>query len=138
MNRTERFIPDIPAPYRAYHRAWAAVIFPLLEMGETPMKINVRWSDILRGKSARTTECMVALALKRELGVEYASVGGKEGSILAEGGLVRLYLPQEVRTRIKFWDRFHLVLPFSFELATTGFLSGRTLEPALVPVTRRM
>ena len=39
------------------------------------MKINVRWSDLRNGRSARTTECMVALALKRELGVDYASVG---------------------------------------------------------------
>ena len=96
------------------------------------MKINVRWSDIRDGSTARTTECMVALALKRELGVDYASVGAEGGTILADGELVQLYLPQAVRAKIRFWDRFHLVLPFSFELTTTGFLSGRSLQaPAL-------
>ena len=88
------------------------------------MKINVRWSDIRNGRSARTTECMVALALKRELGVDYASVGYEGGSALADGKLLRLYLPLAVQNRIKFWDRFHFVLPFSFELTTSGFLTG--------------
>ncbi len=92
------------------------------------MKINVRWSDIRNGRSARTTECMVALALKRELGVDYASVGYERGSILADGKLLGLYLPLAVRNRIKFWDRFHFVLPFSFELTTSGFLTATDLQ----------
>ena len=92
------------------------------------MKINIRWSDIRNGRSARTTECMVALALKRELGVDYASVGYDGGSVLANGKLLRLYLPLAVRNRIKFWDRFHFVLPFSFDLATSGFLTGTDLQ----------
>lgn len=92
------------------------------------MKINVRWSDIRNGRAARTTECMVALALKRELGVEYASVGYEGGSVVAGGELVSLYLPLAVRAKIKFWDRFHFVLPFSFELSTSGFLIGTGLH----------
>ena len=92
------------------------------------MKINVRWSDIRNGRSARTTECMVALALKRELGVDYASVGYAGASVLVDGKLLGLYLPLAVCNRIKFWDRFHLVLPFSFELTTSGFLSGAELQ----------
>lgn len=102
------------------------------------MKINVTWLDIRNGRSARTTECMVALALKRELGVEYASVGYEGGSVVADGELVALYLPLAVRAKIKFWDRFHLVLPFSFELSTSGFLTGTGLHvPArLAPRTQ--
>src|ERR1700730_14234049 len=92
------------------------------------MKINVTWSDIRNGSSARTTECMVALALKRELGVDYASVGYGGGKVLAEGKLLELYLPLAVRNRIKFWDRFHFILPFSFELTTQGFLTGTGLH----------
>lgn len=92
------------------------------------MKINVRWSDIRSGCSARTTECMVALALKRELGVDYASVGYEGGSVMAGGELVGLYLPLAVRAKIRFWDRFHFVLPFSFELSTSGFLTGTGLH----------
>ena len=92
------------------------------------MKINVTWSDIRNGSSARTTECMVALALKRELGVDYVSVGYGGGSVLVDGKPRGLYLPLAVRNRIKFWDRFHLVLPFSFELTTSGFLTGTDLQ----------
>ena len=64
------------------------------------MKINVRWSDIRNGRSARTTECMVALALKRELGTDYASVGYEGGSVSADGKLLALYLPLAVRSKI--------------------------------------
>ena len=94
------------------------------------MKINVRWSDILDGRLAKTQECMVALALKRELGADYASVGYEGGAVSVDGDLLTLYLPQAVRNKIKLWDRFHLVLPFSFELATAGFLSGTGLRRA--------
>src|SRR6202162_5408834 len=80
--------------------------------GDTPMKINVTWSDIRNGRAGRTTECMVALALKRELGVEYASVGYGGGSVLIDGKLLALYLPLAIRNRIRFWDNFHFVLPF--------------------------
>jgi len=100
------------------------------------MKINVRWSDIRNGRSARTRECMVALALKRELGVDYASVGYAGGSILADGKLLGLYLPLAVRNRIKFWDSFHFVLPFSFELTTSGFLTGTDLQVPASPTFR--
>ena len=92
------------------------------------MKINVTWSDIWNGKSGKTAECMVALALKRELEISYASVGLRDATIVAEGvaeGLkVRVYLPRKVANKIRFWDRFHFVLPFSFELVCSGFLIG--------------
>ena len=100
------------------------------------MKINVTWSDIRNGSSARTTECMVALALKRELGVDYASVGYGGGSVLVDGKPRGLYLPLAVRNRIKFWDRFHFVLPFSFELTTQGFLTGTGLQVPAPPTSR--
>ena len=92
------------------------------------MNINVKWFDIRHGLSARGTECMVALALKRELGVSYASVGYEGGKILTGGELVDVYLPQAVRNKIRFWDRFHIMVPFSFELATAGFLTGSGLS----------
>lgn len=106
------------------------------------MKINVKWSDIRNGRAGRTTECMVALALKRELGVEYASVGYDGGSVLIDGQLLALYLPLAIRNRIKYWDNFHFVLPFSFDLAIAGFLTATDLpvstrtgagSPALCP-----
>ena len=98
------------------------------------MKIHVRWSDIRSGRRGRTAECMVALALKRDLGVDYVSVGYEGGAVVAGGELRALYLPLAVRNKIKFWDRFHFVLPFSFELATSGFLTGARLpQPELPP-----
>lgn len=88
------------------------------------MRVNVTWADIRAGKSTKTIECMVALALKRELGVNYASVGHRSATILIDGQYVKLYLPSEVKNKIKFWDRFHFVLPFSFQLSSVGFLAG--------------
>jgi hypothetical protein len=96
------------------------------------MKINVTWSDIWNGKSGKTTECMVALALQRQLQISFASVGLREATVIAEGaaaGLtegqyVKVYLPNKVAGKIRFWDRFHFVLPFSFELLCSGFLVG--------------
>ena len=75
------------------------------------MKISVTWSDIRNGRSARTTECMVALALKRELGVDYASVGYGGGKVLAEGKLLELYLPLAVP------EQDQVLGPFSFHSA---------------------
>lgn len=87
------------------------------------MKINVTREDIRNGKPGRPTECMVALALKRELGVSYASVGYREAKILVDDQYTKLYLPQRVEKKIRFWDGFHFVFPFSFELLTSGFLT---------------
>jgi hypothetical protein len=92
------------------------------------MRINVTWSDIRSGRAAKTGECMVALALKRELGVDYASVGHRSATIRIDGQYVKVYLPREVENKIKSWDRSHFVLPFSFELTCSGFLAGQRLE----------
>src|SRR5580704_570282 len=89
------------------------------------MKINVKWSDIRDGKSAKTAECMVALALKRELGARYASVGFADATVVLNGESHKIYLPLKVSSWIRFWDRFHLAMPFSFELVGSGFLIGR-------------
>jgi hypothetical protein len=51
---------------------------------------------------------MVELALKRQLGINYASVDYRGGSLLADGKLVGLYLPLAVHNGIKFLG------PFSF------------------------
>jgi hypothetical protein len=96
-------------------------------MEETSMKINVTWADIANGEPAKTTVCMVALALKRELGISYASVGHREAIIRVDGQDVKVYLPREVEVKIRFWDRFHIVRPFQFELICSGFLTGSAI-----------
>lgn len=91
------------------------------------MKINVTREDIRNGKGGKPTQCMVALALKRELGISYASVGYKEARILIGGQYTKLYLPKSVEKKIRFWDGFHFVFPFSFELVPSGFLTGSAI-----------
>lgn len=89
------------------------------------MRIHVTWQDIFAGRSMRTTACMVALALKRELGTEYASVGLRDVRIRLDGQYVTLRLPKEVGRKIRFWELFHFVFPFNFEFP------GLTLSSAL-------
>lgn len=91
------------------------------------MKINVTWADIRDGKSGKPTECMVALALKRELGISYASVGYRDARIAIDGQYAKVYLPARIEKKIRFWDGFHVVLPFSFELTCSGFLTGSAI-----------
>jgi hypothetical protein len=91
------------------------------------MKISVTREDIRNGKPGKPSECMVALALKRELGICYASVGHREAKILIDGQYTQLYLPTRVEKKIRFWDGFHFVLPFSFELVLSGFLTGSAI-----------
>lgn len=95
------------------------------------MKINVTWADIKNGKSGKPTECMVALALKRQLGVCYASVGYGDAGVSVDGQFTKIYLPAEVQRKIRSWDVLHFAIPFSFELVFAGFLSGSAI--ALVP-----
>ena len=92
------------------------------------MKINVTREDVRHGKPGKPTECMVALALKRELGISYASVGYKEAKILIDGQYVKLYFLKKVEKKIRFWDGFHFVFPFSFELMPSGYLTGTKIE----------
>jgi hypothetical protein len=103
------------------------------------VKISVTREDIRNGKPGKPTECMVALALKRELGISYASVGYREAKVLIDGQYTKLYLPGRVEKKIRFWDGFRFVFPFSFELVASGFLTGtaitlraRKVRPALV------
>lgn len=98
------------------------------------MRINVTWSDIRAGRAAKTMECMVALALKRQLGVDYASVGHRSATIRIDSQYVKVYLPREVENKIRSWDRSHFVLPFSFELTCSGFLAGERLEYQAAPL----
>lgn len=91
------------------------------------MKISVTREDVRNGKAGKPTQCMVALALKRELGISYASVGYKEARILIDGQYTKLYLPKSVEKKIRFWDGFHFVFPFSFELVPSGFLTGSAI-----------
>jgi hypothetical protein len=64
--------------------------------------------------------------LEKELGVGYASVGHRDATVLVNGRYVKIYLPRNVENKIRFWDRFHMALPFSFELACSGFLTGES------------
>lgn len=91
------------------------------------MKISVTREDIRNGKPGKPTQCMVALALKRELGISYASVGYREAKILIDGQYTKLYLPRRVEKKIRFWDGFRFVFPFSFELVPSGFLTGTAI-----------
>jgi len=100
------------------------------------MKINVTWADIKSGKSGKPTECMVALALKRQLGVSYASVGYDDAGVSVAGQFTRIYLPAEVQRKIRSWDILHFAIPFSFELVFSGFLSGPAI--ALAPPRSRL
>ena len=88
------------------------------------MRIHVTRDDIRAGKAMRTSECMVALALKRELGAEYTSVGLGDVRIKREGRYVTLRLPKYVGKKIRFWELFHFVFPFSFEFPGLAFDSG--------------
>jgi|SRR5690242_10163128 hypothetical protein len=99
------------------------------------MKINVTRDDIRNGKPGKPTACMVALALKRELGISYASVGYREAKILVDARYLKLYFPKSVEKKIRFWDRFHFAFPFSFELIPEGFLtdSAIILQPRELP-----
>lgn len=92
------------------------------------MRINVTWSDIRLGRAAKTMECMVALALKRALGADYASVGYRSATIRINGEYVKLFLPQEVQNKIRSWDRTQFVLPFSFELSSLGLFEDPISE----------
>ena len=92
------------------------------------MRIKVTWSDIFSGKPGRTTECMVALALRRELELPYASVGHRMATIARFGRCVSVYLPRAVQRKIRFWDHAGFVFPFSFELCCSGYLYGESAE----------
>jgi hypothetical protein len=91
------------------------------------MKINVTREDIRNGKPGKPTECMVALALKRELGISYASVGYRDAQILINAQTTKVYFPKRVEKKIRFWDGFHFVFPFSFELVPAGFLTDSAI-----------
>ena len=97
------------------------------------MKIKITWADIRKGVTGKPTACMVALALKRQLGVSYASVGYRDAKILIGEQIVKIYLPRQIEEKIRFWDRSHFVLPFAFELTCSGFLTGSTIALASKP-----
>jgi hypothetical protein len=94
------------------------------------MRVNVSWEDVRAGKSMRTSECMVAVALKRELGTEYASVGLRDVRIRMDGRYLTLRLPRKVERKIRFWELFHFAFPFSFEFPGLAIGSGLA-EPAV-------
>jgi hypothetical protein len=84
------------------------------------MRINVSWGDIRWGKRRSTTECMLALALKRELGIDYVSVGLCDIRIRVDDSFLTLRLPNEIGRKIRLWELFHFTLPFSFDFPGLG------------------
>ena len=97
------------------------------------MRINVSWDDIRLGKRRSTTECMLALALKRELGIDYVSVGLCDIRLAVDGGYLTLHLPTEIGSKIRFWELFHFTLPFSFDFPglAIGLGSQTVVHPAV-------
>lgn len=91
------------------------------------MKVNITWKDIFAGRSMTPSACMVALALKRDLRTAYASVGLRDARVRLDGQFVTLRLPREVGQKIRFWELFHFVLPFSFEFP--GLIGTVLAEP---------
>ena len=92
------------------------------------MRINVSWDDIRLGKRRSTTECMLALSLKRELDIDYVSVGLCDIRIRVDGNYLTLQLPQEIGGKIRFWELFHFTLPFSFDFPGLAIgLGGQTV-----------
>jgi len=79
------------------------------------MRINVSWDDIRLGKRRSTTECMLAFALKRELDVDYVSVGLCDIRIRVDDSFLTLRLPHEIGRKIRFWEMYRFMLPFSFD-----------------------
>lgn len=103
------------------------------------MKVSITWEDIRAGKSMSPTECMMARALKRELGVDYVSVGLRDVRIRIDERYVTLLLPAQLSSKIRLWERFHFILPFSFDFPGLALGLGRihpvssgvkSLEPA--------
>jgi hypothetical protein len=97
------------------------------------MTINVSWDDIRLGKRRSTTECMLALALKRELGIDYVSVGLCDIRLRTDGSYLTLHLPTEIGRKIRFWELFHFTLPFRFDFPGLAIGLGRqtVVRPAV-------
>jgi hypothetical protein len=92
------------------------------------MRINVSWDDIRLGKRRSTTECMLALALKRELDIDYVSVGLCDIRLRVDDSYLTLHLPNEIGSKIRFWELFHFTLPFSFDFPGLAIgLGGQTV-----------
>ncbi len=93
------------------------------------MKVNVTWRDIRAGKAMTASECMVAVALKRELRIDYVSVGLTDARLELDGRFVTVRLPLAVSRKIRFWDKFHFAVPFSFDFPNLGFAATLATPP---------
>jgi hypothetical protein len=92
-----------------------------LENEDQNMKVNVTWRDIRAGKAMTASECMVAVALKRELRIDYVSVGLTDARLELDGRFVTVRLPLAVSRKIRFWEKFHFAVPFSFDFPNLEF-----------------
>ena len=100
------------------------------------MRINVSWDDIRLGKRRSTTECMLALALKRELDIDYVSVGLCDIRLRVDDSYLTLHLPTEIGRKIRFWELFHFTLPFSFDFPGLAIgLGGQTVVRSAAKTT---
>jgi hypothetical protein len=93
------------------------------------MKVNVTWPDIRAGKAMTSSACMVAVALKRELGIDYVSVGLADARLELDGRFVTVRLPLAVSRKIRFWEKFHFALPFAFDFPNLGFATTLAIPP---------
>ena len=93
------------------------------------MKVNVTWRDIRAGKAMTASECMVAVALKRELRIDYVSVGLTDARLELDGRFVTVRLPLAVSRKISFWEKFHFAVPFSFDFPNLEFAAPLATPP---------
>jgi hypothetical protein len=71
------------------------------------------------------------LALKRELGVAYVSVGLNDAKFRIDTRYVTVRLPLEVRRKIWFWEKFAFARPFSFDfpnVVSSSDLASRAIS----------
>ena len=79
------------------------------------MKIKVSIKDVYHGRVTNPADCMVARAVKKQTGLDNVVV--THSSIYL--GDARAIIPVRVKQKIRRFDKFGFVLPFSFELTLT-------------------
>ena len=79
------------------------------------MKIKVSIKDVYHGRVRNPADCMVARAVKKQTGL--GDVVVTNSSIYL--GDARAIIPVRVRQKIRHFDKFGFVLPFSFDLTLT-------------------
>ncbi len=87
------------------------------------MLIRVTWWDIFWGKRNSATNCAVARALKRRLGVDYVSVKMNVISV-GRGNVCDYDTPMEVKIFIEGFDSRKFTYAFSFDFPVWNLSRG--------------